>query len=249
MALSGFLASSFRGRCYYIKHPSSPTHHRPILFIHGLGIGPILYFPFIWLLCQLGRSVVVVQLRHLSVRFCMTSPSIDSIVDEIDGILQQQSIDRCIVVGHSYGTFIASRLNVVHPERVAGMCMVDPVCCVMHNPKLLRTFVYRDRPWRTVAGCINAIILTFFSREPCIAAAVCRNFRWTELNLWPEDIPAKTLLVLSEADLLVPIEDVKRIFGTTTAKLVVHPSHSHGSYLSDIEWQSAIIQHIHDCFS
>lgn len=45
---------------------------------------------------------------------------------------------------------MASRLNVLHRDKVHSMCLVDPVCLGMFMPQLLHNFMYR-RPridWR-----------------------------------------------------------------------------------------------------
>lgn len=247
MALTGFLSYSHNGRRYFVK-PTNASGRPPILFLHGLGIGPVIYFPFIWLLCRLGHPVFVIELRHLCLRLCFQAPSIDDVVRDVARILEVHRVKKCVVVGHSYGTFIASRLNALHPQRVAGLCLVDPVCCVMHNPKLVSTFVYRTLKWGCLRDCFSSFIVTFISHDPSIATSVCRQFRWTQLNLWPEEIPDKTILVLSEADMLVPVDDVKRVFDKTHARLVVHPAHSHGSLIVDHQWQKTIIKHIREMF-
>lgn len=45
----------------------------------------------------------------------------------------------------------------------------------------------------------------FVAREMAHAASVCRRFYWTKLNLWPDQLPRHTLVVLSERDELVAI--------------------------------------------
>lgn len=45
----------------------------------------------------------------------------------------------------------------------------------------------------------------FVAREMAHAASVCRRFYWTKLNLWPDQLPRHTLVVLSERDELVAV--------------------------------------------
>lgn len=40
--------------------------------------------------------------------------------------------------------------------------------------------------------------------------AFCRDFLWTALMLWPEELPAATLVCLSRQDTLVPTDLVLR---------------------------------------
>lgn len=65
-------------------------------------------------------------------------------------ILENENIQQVCVVGHSYGSFMASRLNALHRDKVHSLCLVDPVCLGMFMPHLLHNFMYR-RPridWR-----------------------------------------------------------------------------------------------------
>lgn len=39
--------------------------------------------------------------------------------------------------------------------------------------------------------------------------AFCRKFSWAELQLWPDDLPARSVVVLSGGDDLVPSELVR----------------------------------------
>jgi pimeloyl-ACP methyl ester carboxylesterase len=47
------------------------------------------------------------------------------------------------VLAHSYGTFVASRLAQTHQQRLASLCLIDPVCFGMFMPHLLYNFIYR----------------------------------------------------------------------------------------------------------
>lgn len=245
MAEAGFLSFTHNHRRFFVTRAKN-SGNPPILFLHGLGIGPIMYFFFILQLCQLGHPVFVIELPHLSLRFCLRAPSIDDIVSDIDQILELHKVEQCVVVGHSFGTFIASRLNALHSQKVAGLCLVDPVCCVMHNPKLVSAFVYRILKWGCFRDLIRSILVMFISHDLSIATSVCREFRWTQLNLWPEEIPAKTILFLTGENMMVPVEDVRRVFYQTDANVEVANFHSHGSLVINRQWRTKIINKIHE---
>jgi len=51
---------------------------------------------------------------------------------------------RACVVGHSYGTFVGSRLVQQHRDRVHTLCLIDPVCFGMFMPHLLHNFIVSD---------------------------------------------------------------------------------------------------------
>lgn len=44
-------------------------------------------------------------------------------------------------MGHSYGTFVGSRLVQQHRDRVHTLCLIDPVCFGMFMPHLLHNFI------------------------------------------------------------------------------------------------------------
>lgn len=46
--------------------------------------------------------------------------------------------------------------------------------------------------------CTAGLITWFIARDIHTAAAVSRNFFWTDVNLWPDEIPSSSLFVLSE---------------------------------------------------
>lgn len=48
---------------------------------------------------------------------------------------------RACIVGHSYGTFVGSRLVQQHRDRVHTLCLIDPVCFGMFMPHLLHNFI------------------------------------------------------------------------------------------------------------
>jgi hypothetical protein len=67
----------------------------------------------------------------------------------------------------------------------------------------------------------------------------CRKFLWLELQLWPEDMPEKVLVVLAEDDDLVPSQlvatQLKR--HCSAAQIMHHPTAGHGGFLLDFPWQ------------
>lgn len=49
------------------------------------------------------------------------------VVDDLAAILDAEGIDRAVVVGSSYGTYVAQAFAAVHPDRVAGLVLDSPM--------------------------------------------------------------------------------------------------------------------------
>lgn len=56
-----------------------------------------------------------------------------------------QGITRASVVGHSYGTLVASRMNKTAPAgMISRLTLIDPVCFALFLPHLVRNALYHD---------------------------------------------------------------------------------------------------------
>lgn len=116
------------------------------------------------------------------------------------------------------------------------VCMVDPACCCMWSGHLVANFVYQ--PHRSITG----IITWFISRDLHTAAAVQRNFFWTKLNLWPQEMPEHAVMVLSGQDDLVPVPHVEAMLRhETKARVLVKEGYKHADFLFDGAWQDTIV--------
>ena len=75
-------------------------------------------------------------------------------------------------------------------------------------PHLLYHFVYHVPTladlWKAGPAGLLCGARFLFSRDLTIAETFCRRFLWHELMLWPDDMPAATVVALSHDDDLVP---------------------------------------------
>jgi len=86
------------------------------------------------------------------------------------------------------------------------------------------------------------------SRDLMVAEAFCRDFSWSALMLWPEEMPPDTVICLSGADRLVPTDLVLLHLkaAKSSAKLlqiVENRDASHGTFLLPqcSDWRRDII--------
>ncbi|KAI8475128.1 MAG: Alpha/Beta hydrolase protein, partial [Monoraphidium minutum] len=258
LAAAGFACERQGGFTYYTYRlpargaasPAAAAAHAaapPLVFCHGVGLGLLPYVQFVLKLAALGRPVVAVEWPHLAMRWSTFIPTVDEVrtcvccAGAILGILDAHAIPRAALVGHSFGTFFMSRLQRTAPHRVAAMAFLDPVCMCMWSGHLIRSFVYR--PAATKGGLVTWAI----SRDIHTAAAVARNFFWSEYNMWPADFPAHSLVVLSAKDDLVPFRHVSSmVLHETAAALLVSPEDKHAGFLFNPTFQAKVVAGVHD---
>jgi pimeloyl-ACP methyl ester carboxylesterase len=53
--------------------------------------------------------------------------TIDQVVDDVAGVLDDAQVDKAVIYGTSYGTYVAAGVGVRHPDRVHAMILDSPV--------------------------------------------------------------------------------------------------------------------------
>jgi proline iminopeptidase len=53
--------------------------------------------------------------------------TIDQVVDDVTAVLDDAQVDKAVIYGSSYGTYVAAGVGVRHPERVHAMVLDSPV--------------------------------------------------------------------------------------------------------------------------
>lgn len=100
--------------CYYRPAAGPVPSAEPIVFLHGIGIGILPYLGFVWRWRKaLGaeRPIVLMPMDQVACRLTASRPvSADQSAEDLARMLGQLGFRDCTVVGHSYGTFVASQL-------------------------------------------------------------------------------------------------------------------------------------------
>ncbi|KAG2483256.1 hypothetical protein HYH03_017854 [Edaphochlamys debaryana] len=216
----------------------------PVLLLHGVGVGLLPYTNLIRCLLASGLPLVAVEYKHVSMRLCSIIPTADQVAHSAVALLDRLGVGQAAVVAHSYGTFVASRLAQLHPGRLQSLALLDPVCFGMFMPHLLANFIYRKPRTSSVGLYLKDWLFSFVSRDLHCAAALCRRFYWSDVNLWPQDIPGRTLVAIGGKDQLIHVEEVLDFIQHYAAKILYHPTHSHAQLLTDASWQQQIVADI-----
>ncbi|RRD49401.1 alpha/beta fold hydrolase [Arachnia propionica] len=75
---------------------------------------------------RLGLDLVMVEHRGVGLSragFGRGDMGVEAVLDDIAAVLDAEGIDRVLIHGTSYGSYLAQGLGVLHPERVAGMIL------------------------------------------------------------------------------------------------------------------------------
>eukprot|EP01024_Parvocaulis_polyphysoides_P046699 TRINITY_DN4409_c0_g1_i18.p1 TRINITY_DN4409_c0_g1~~TRINITY_DN4409_c0_g1_i18.p1 ORF type:complete len:183 (-),score=21.06 TRINITY_DN4409_c0_g1_i18:263-811(-) len=158
--------------------------------------------------------------------------SVNDVAADVTTLLSKYGIDRAHVVGHSYGTLVASALVNHYNHLVESICLVDPVCLMMCDPTLTRSYIYNGFGPRVA---LLDYVRYIFARDLSIAEGLCRKAWWTGVMLWPVDFPKKTVLFIGGQDDLLPVDLILKQLkqNKNKARLVFNEAYSHGEFMFD----------------
>eukprot|EP00892_Ulva_mutabilis_P006768 jgi/Ulvmu1/4463/UM002_0188.1 len=207
------------GRSPRAASPHAPIKQResesmePIVFLHGVGFGLLPYLGFVHKLLRAfsGHPVIVLEVRHVSLRLCTQAKTVDELTKGIAQVMERHCVKAAHFVAHSFGTFVVAHTAHLYPDLIKSTLLCDPVCMLTCCPQLLHNFIYREPEgvlglWKKPLDLFKRAV----ARDLIIAEAFCRRFWWHTLMLWPNELPPVTILSLSHQDELVPCELVQR---------------------------------------
>ncbi|EWC45929.1 hypothetical protein DRE_04722 [Drechslerella stenobrocha 248] len=190
-------AVSPSARLAYWYRPHRDPTKRPILYIHGIGIG---MHPYVGMLATLAAAapdvgIIVLELDAVCSRICASMPPREETTAAIHAILAHHGYlsnngsedgPGFVLCANSYGTILATHLlraPAVAPH-IASAILIDPVSLLLHLPAVAYNFL------RRVPRRANEHMLHYFaSTDPSVAHTLSRRFFWTENVLWQEDLP------------------------------------------------------------
>ncbi|KAI8467743.1 MAG: hypothetical protein J3K34DRAFT_523459 [Monoraphidium minutum] len=211
----------------------------PVLLLHGVGAGVL---PYLWMICSLastGRAMVVPEFEHVSMRLVAAVPTVEQLVGATAAFLAAQGHAEAHVVAHSYGTLVASRLAQRHPKALASLALLDPVCFAVYMPALLHSFLYS---FPRSGNALMDVGMYLVSRELHMTATFCRQFYWSDYNLWPEHLPSSALVSLSGRDPLCEAAAIRDwLAADTDVEVEYEPSACHAELLLAPARQAAVL--------
>ncbi|CAK0815001.1 unnamed protein product, partial [Prorocentrum cordatum] len=116
-----------------------PEWRRPLVFCHGVGVGPTMCLSFLQPLARvLGQDypIFLVDSAAVSMRFSEDVPSAREIAANMANMLLVWGFASAHFVGHSFGTFLVSWMLRYQPGHVERCTFVDPVCFMLLKAEL-----------------------------------------------------------------------------------------------------------------
>lgn len=214
------------GSKYFVRIPESwkklPREERPtpVVFLHGVGMGFLLYVTLInhlvfstW---AKERPVMILVQPHISMEIFspgyLRPPSQTQLTDDIRQAFEEQGFDQTgiEIVAHSNGTAVAGWIMKAFPQLVKRSCLLDPICFALWEGHVCYNFLY-SKP-RTG---LEKLLRFGMSRELGIASYTQRHFNWADAVLWPDQIPGfldpdRFKVFLSEKDGIVNAPRIRR---------------------------------------
>ncbi|KAM0279106.1 hypothetical protein ACHAQH_004792 [Verticillium albo-atrum] len=190
----------------YFHRPHTSSTHRPIIFLHGDGVGLAPYRPW---LTSLPRDVGVLALEFLPIssRICAPLPTTHELLSGMAAILYKHEIKDAVLIGHSFGTLLTSPM-LQRPDiagRISSIILADPVSLLLHLPDVTYNLTRRaPRPGRP-----NDWQNRFWASDPGMAHTLARRLCWHDFVLWTEQLQGRrTTVVLGGDDSVVNVDAV-----------------------------------------
>jgi pimeloyl-ACP methyl ester carboxylesterase len=251
LRLRGFRKHRVGPVCFWIVKGSDASgsagseSEPPLVFVHGVGIGLATYLPFLLRLSsasqRAGRTIVLIELPHVSMKLNVdTIPRMDVIAECAAIFFKQQAVPPALWVAHSLGTFVFAVVNRLQPELVAGAVLVDPVCFLLWEPDLLRNFCYKvpETPMQIIQNY-------HVCRELSISHFFHRHFWWHECVQFAKQMPAHSLVYISENDGIYNTGRVMDYLKANDVPMHVFEGHQHGGWIMDAAATGLIIESAH----
>ena len=253
MLSQGFSRHRSRSLNYWVRVPETAAGRArtPIIFVHGIGVGLVMYLKLIKELMANDCPVVCIELPFISSTLgAYDVPTIKDQLQSVDALCTRWGFKKAMFVGHSYGSVMLSWMAQHLPHRVAGMAFIDPVVLMLNLKNVLYNFLYKKDGGDGIADIIGT--------ELGVNIALRRNFWWYRNILWASDLQRHelpTVVCLSEHDEIGPALAVEKHINqhaeecadkrqTSCVQSYMMKGATHGGFLFDPDMLQALMSRI-----
>ncbi|MFF1573117.1 alpha/beta fold hydrolase [Leifsonia sp. NPDC058292] len=99
----------------------------PFLLVHGIGVSSRYFERLVPVLAKHGRVIAVNLPGFGGTPKPNVAMAVEDFARSLERTIEQLGLPPCIVVGHSMGTQISTRLSVTRPDLVAAVALLGPV--------------------------------------------------------------------------------------------------------------------------
>lgn len=256
---------------YWMQPHQAGSDAKPIVFLHGIGIGLLPYMRFLAQVRKASKSngkgvgIIAVELLPISFRLTEPLPSRIELVEQMARILDFHQWKEITLVSHSYGSVISTHMlhSPLMQHRIASVVLIDPVTIMLHLPNVAYNFTRRS------PKTANEWQLWYYaSTDPGVAHCLGRHFFWRENIIWRDQLldvvrdgakqgTRKVAVSLSGRDLIVDTASVakylaageKRIGGTgdedADIEVAFFPELDHAQVFDDRKGLANLVDMVH----
>lgn len=197
----------YNGRSNGSHTDDRKSNKPPVFLVYGIGIGVTMYLKVINAIKikDPDRTIIVLDLPHISLKLVHEIPSISQTLEAIDNIFKKHDLGSCNWFGHSYGSIVTGWIIKERPNYVNKVSLVDPVCFSLWEPDLIRNFLYNSHP----IGPIHHLAQYFVAKDLLVASTLFRHFWWLQNILFPDDLICQTHVYFSECDWIINSKGIR----------------------------------------
>ena len=226
----------------------------PLVLAHGFLMDRTMFDPQVSALRSRFRVITWDQRGHGEADDAAEPYDYWDLAEDLAGLLDHLGLERAVVGGMSQGGFISLRFALRHPDRVAGLVLIDSQAGLELDEKrgeydMMRSVWDEDGPSELMGGMVAAIILGRYPESPAwIARWIARYPRGLghiystlmdrdDITDRLGEIEAPALVLHGDEDAAIPMERGEALAaGLPGARgLVVVPGGSHASNLTNPE--------------
>ncbi|CAK4084697.1 unnamed protein product [Aphanomyces euteiches] len=187
LSLAGFRRHHLRqGLGYWHRDAMTRPVGEPLVFVHGIGAGLVLYLPLLWsfLTTHPNRAILLVETPYVSMQLVDDVPNKAETLEALQKMLDTHHIASAHWMGHSLGTVICSWVCQELPHAVSHATFIDPIVFYLWKRDVAYNFLYRSP-----STGLQVLMWYFASTELHIVHVMRRHFWWYNMVCFPEHLP------------------------------------------------------------
>lgn len=176
--------ATVRGLALHYREYAGPG--RPVVLLHGVASNARIWIMAGPLLAERFHVYALDQRGHGESEAPDGGYDFASVAADLDGFIEELGLERPAIVGHSWGGNVALEYAATHPNRTAGLVLVDGGFMEIST----------HMTWERAEKEMAPPDLTHLTPEQLIAGAK----RWALGSLWSDDVEAAFLANFRVAD-------------------------------------------------